>query len=86
MAFGDIYGYKTNGGFVPAVAESDVYDTDKVDLNLIGYANGRRKGVTVVDGDESGFELGDVANNEAVEAEYVVQGKRDGSNPVGVGM
>ena len=79
MAFGIVYGYKTNGGFVPAVAESDVYDTDKVDLNLIGYANGRRKGVVVAS------TQGACLVNQAVLATGVTQGKRDGSNPVSAG-
>jgi len=49
MALGTRYGYKTNVGSVVALAEGDVYDTDKVDLVLVGQSSGgaRRKGVTV---------------------------------------
>ena len=50
MAFGDVYGFKTNSRVVVAVAESDEYadggDT-VVDVVLLGVDNGRRRGVVV---------------------------------------
>jgi hypothetical protein len=51
MAFGDIYGFKTNSRVVVAVAESDEYSGDGedtlVDLILLGFDSGRRTGVPV---------------------------------------
>lgn len=51
MAFGDVYGFKTNSRVVVAVAESDEFSGDGedtlVDLVLLGFDNGRRSGVTV---------------------------------------
>jgi len=52
MAFGDVYGYKTNVSTVVAFAEGDERDLDGVtvvDLVLTGFASGtaRRKNVPV---------------------------------------
>jgi hypothetical protein len=50
MAFGDVYGFKTNSRVVVAVAESDEYadgEDTVVDVVLLGFDNGRRRGVVV---------------------------------------
>ena len=52
MAFGDVYGYRTNSKDVVAFAEGDEYteeDVDYVDLVLTGQSSGgaRRKRVEV---------------------------------------
>lgn len=60
MAFGDVYGYRTNVTTVVAFAEGDEYDADGtaattgdrfVDLVLTGFASGtaRRQRVPVAD-------------------------------------
>ena len=55
--FGDLFGYRTGTGFVPAIATGAEYGTvpgdggtGKVDLVLIGVDNGRRNKVTVGSG------------------------------------
>jgi hypothetical protein len=51
MAFGDVYGFKTNSRVVVAIAESDEYsgngEDTVVDVVLLGVDNGRRRGVSV---------------------------------------
>lgn len=86
MAFGDVYGYKTNSRFVAAVAESEERESNPdyvdetetpeeesrlvVDLVLLGFANGRRNNVVVAD-DSASAEV-----NQAVAAPVT-----DGSAP-----
>lgn len=53
MAFGDVYGYKTNSRSVAAIAEGDEDTENGVTtvehLVLVGFANGRRKNVVVAE-------------------------------------
>jgi hypothetical protein len=56
MAFGDVYGFKTNSRVVVAVAETDEYSDGEdtvVDVVLLGVDNGRRRGVLVAADAES---------------------------------
>jgi hypothetical protein len=56
MAFGDVYGFKTNSRVVVAVAESDEYadgEDTVVDVVLLGVDNGRRRGVVVAADEEA---------------------------------
>jgi hypothetical protein len=63
MAFGDVYGFKTNSRVVVAIAESDEYsgngEDTVVDVVLLGVDNGRRRGV-VVAADEAAAAVNEV--------------------------
>ena len=63
MAFGEVYGFKTNSRVVVAIAESDEYsgngEDTVVDVVLLGVDNGRRRGV-VVAADEAAAAVNEV--------------------------
>jgi hypothetical protein len=56
MAFGDVYGFRTNSYDVVAFAESDEYSVGGdtvVDLILVGFDNGRRTAVVAADSESA---------------------------------